>query len=222
MGGDLSCKYRFYVQYVGYNLNASWCHHFVHNLYKCIQCIIIQNFIFLACSNGSTVITLKAKWKFSQGCQLFCYILQKITVTKVPYFCNYHTSFQDPTSSGASVNPTSQVCASAMSFWLREMKTMRFGDAFKWHNIHTICISWKSVTKFKRLNGEIYKQHSDLQRTLLSFMKESMLNMKFMFLCISVHILHRTSEYITQEKYLFNCTLYNNFICSQGHQNGTF
>jgi hypothetical protein len=45
-----------------------------------------------------------------------CYIIQTITI---PKFCicvkiYNHTSLYDPTATGASVNPTSQVCSHAM------------------------------------------------------------------------------------------------------------
>jgi hypothetical protein len=44
-----------------------------------------------------------------------CYFtLYKELFSKVLYFLKIHTSLHGPIASGASVNPTSQVCSSAM------------------------------------------------------------------------------------------------------------
>jgi hypothetical protein len=64
-------------------------------------------------SNITLLIDLKSKAKkrVHAAAILLFYILQKITITKVAYSSNicYHTTFQDPILSGASVAHTSQI-----------------------------------------------------------------------------------------------------------------
>jgi hypothetical protein len=72
----------------------------------------------MSTSNGSLVITIKskAKYTFHVASILLFYNLQKITLTKVTHFSKiyYHTEFQDPKLSGANVAPTLKIHVAIM------------------------------------------------------------------------------------------------------------
>jgi hypothetical protein len=65
-------------------------------------------------------------------------LLLKNYYTKVLYFPKIHASLYGPIASGASVDPTSQVCSSAMLvFPIVENLKVRFYSSTQWHNVRT-------------------------------------------------------------------------------------
>jgi hypothetical protein len=77
---------------------------------------------------------------FHAATMLLFYIVQRIIIQIFCIFPKifYHTSPYGPIASGASVDPTSQFCSSAMSILpIAESLKVRFYGSPQWNNVHT-------------------------------------------------------------------------------------